>query len=197
LTLPIKLAKLKDSMAKNSSQIRINLSSKQRESTTSALLTWAVNVGRIIIVGTELIALAALFYRFTVDRKIIDLNDKIRIEERFVKSQTKKEEQYRSLHARLENIKQTEDETQSKITIMNSILQTLASGSFTTTNFVINQNTIALSGGAFSVFPVNSLIDTLKQNPNVSSLSLDELTSSDNGVQFKLTIELKQLIKKS
>lgn len=197
MTLPAKLAKLKDTMAKNISQIRINLSSKQKESIASALLTWAVNIGRIIIVGTELIALGALFYRFTVDRKIIDLHDNIKREELFVKSQTKKEEQYRSLQARLENIKQTESETQSKITIMNSILKTLASGSFSTTNFVINQNTIALSGGAFSVFPVNSLIDTLKQNPSVSSISLDELTSSDNGVQFKLNIELKQLSKKS
>lgn len=197
MTLPAKLAKLKDTMAKNISQIRINLSSKQKESIASALLTWAVNIGRIIIVGTELIALGALFYRFTVDRKIIDLHDNIKREELFVKSQTKKEEQYRSLQARLENIKQTESETQSKITIMNSILKTLASGSFSTTNFVINQNTIALSGEAFSVFPVNSLIDTLKQNPSVSSISLDELTSSDNGVQFKLNIELKQLSKKS
>ena len=195
MTLPVKLAKLKDSMAKNSSQIHINLSSRQKESVTGTLLTWAVNVGRVIIVGTELIALGALLYRFTIDRKIIDLHDKIRIEERFVKSQTKKEEQYRSLHARLENIKQTESETQSKITIMNSILKTLASGSFSTTNFVINQNTIALSGGAFSVFPVNSLIDTLKNDSNISSISLDELTSSDNGVQFKLSIELKQLAK--
>ena len=183
-------------MAKNLSQIRINLSSKQEQSITGTLLSWAVNVGRIIIVGTELIALGALLYRFTIDRKIIDLHDRIRIEERFVKSQSKKEEQYRSLHARLENIKKTESETQSKITIMNSILKAVANGSFSTTNFVINQSTIALSGRAFSVFPVNSLIDIIKQNPNVSSISLDELTSSDNGVQFKLNIELKQLAKK-
>lgn len=197
MTLLPKLAKLKGSMAKNSSQIRINLSSRQKESVTGALLAWAINIGRIIIVGTELIALGALLYRFTIDRKIIDLHDQIKREELFVKSQANKEQQYRSIQARLANIKQTENETQSKITIMNGILKTLAGGSFSTTNFVINQNIISLSGNAFSVFPVNSLIDDIKQNPNVVSISLDELTSSDTGIQFKLNIELKQSVNKS
>lgn len=175
-----------------SQHVRINLTGKPKVSFTEGFLKWSVNVGRIIIVATELIAMSALFYRFTVDRKIIDLHDEIKKTELFVRSQVAKENDYRSIQSRLENIKITEDENQAKIEIMNSILKSISAGNFSSTNLTVNPNAININGVAFSVFPLNSFIESLKENPNVTSISLDDISSVAQGIQFKLTIELKQ-----
>lgn len=176
----------------DSPHVRINLTGKPREAIGQDFLKWSVNVGRIIIVLTELVAMAALLYRFTIDRKIIDLHDEIKKAELFVKAQSAKESDYRSIQNRLENIRITEGETRAKIKIMNSILESIAAGNFSSTNLTVNPNTININGVAFSVFPLNSFIESLKGNPNVTSISLDDVSSVAQGIQFKLTIELKQ-----
>ncbi len=175
----------------NSPHVKINLIGKARTSMTQDLLRWSVNVGRIIIVVTELVALAALFYRFTIDRKIIDLHDEIKKTELFVKAQAAKEADFRSIQYRLENIEATEADTKVKVDIMNDILKSISAGSFSSTNLSVNQNAISINGIAFSIFPLNSFIEKLKQNPNVASISLDEVAGADQGIRFKLNIQLK------
>jgi hypothetical protein len=179
----------------DSLHVKINLIGKPKVSFTQDFLKWSVNVGRVIIVLTEMIAMGALVYRFTIDRKIIDLHDEIKKAELFVKSQQAKENDYRSIQLRLENIKATEEETQTKIQIMNDILRSISAGNFSSTNLSVNPNTININGVAFSIFPLSNFIESLKENPNVVSISLDELSSVNQGIQFKLTIELKQLKK--
>ena len=56
-------------MAKEQPIIRINLTLRARKSIQSAFLKWAVSAGKLIIIGTELIALSALGYRFMIDKK--------------------------------------------------------------------------------------------------------------------------------
>lgn len=176
----------------NSLHVEINLIGKSRESFSRNFLKWSVSVGRIIIVATELIALGALLYRFTIDRKIIDLHDQIKKAELFVKSQSAKETDYRSIQNRLDNIKLTEEATNAKITIMNDILKSISQGDFSSTNLTVSQSRIGINGIAFSIFPINNFIENLKQNPNVTSISLDEVSSVSEGIRFKLNIELKQ-----
>lgn len=175
----------------NSQHVKINLIGKARISVADSFLKWALNVGRIVIVATELIALSALIYRFTVDRKIIDLHDQIKRTEILVKAQSAKEVDYRGIQERLLNIKETEKDTQAKIEIMNEILDSIASGNFSSTNLTVSQRSINVNGVAFSIFPINNLLELLKENPNVDAISLDEVSGAAQGVQFKLTIELK------
>lgn len=179
-------------MPEETSKIKINLSGRPKDSFSSIFLKWAVNTGRIIIVATELVALGALFYRFTVDRKIIDLHDQIKREEIFVKSQAAKEKDYRSIQERLANIKNTDQESSTKIDIMNKILASVSSGEFGTSSFSLNENSISLSATSFSYFPINAFIEDLKQNKEISAISVDEITSGEKGIGFKLLIELKK-----
>src|SRR3989344_4603687 len=176
----------------DSPHVKINLIGKARVSVADNFLKWAVTVGRIVIVVTELVALGALLYRFSIDRKIIDLHDQIRKASLFVKAQSAKEKDYRSIQERLSNIKDTEADTAIKIAIMNEILDSIASGNFSSTNLTVAQHTISVNGIAFSIFPINNFLEKLKGNPNVVSITLDEVSGSAQGVQFKLTIELKQ-----
>src|SRR3989338_7374484 len=130
----------------NSQLVNINLIGKPKQAFRESFLKWAVNVGRIIIITTELVALSALLYRFTIDRKIIDLHDQIKKAEIFVKSQQIKENDYVSIQKRLENIKKTQAETEIKITLINDILAAISQGSFSSTNLTVNQNNINING---------------------------------------------------
>ena len=130
----------------NSPHVKINLIGKARISVADNFLKWTVNIGRIVIVVTELVALTALIYRFTIDRKIIDLHDQIKKSELFVKAQSAKEKDFRSIQERLLNIKDTEEDTQAKIEIMNQILDSVAKGNFSSTNLTVSQRSISING---------------------------------------------------
>lgn len=175
----------------NSRHVKINLIGKPDIPITQGFLKWATNIGRIIIVVTELVALSALLYRFTIDRKIIDLHDQIKKSQLFVQAQSAKEADYRSIQTRLENITAIEKATKTKVNIMNGILESINRGEFSSTNLTVSENTIAINGVAVSIFSLNNFIDNLKQNTNVASISLDDVSSSSLGVKFRLSIELK------
>jgi hypothetical protein len=174
----------------DSPHVKINLIGKQKVSVKDDFLDWAVKIGKIIIVATELIALAALIYRFTIDSKIINLHDKIKNAELFVVSQKAKEETFRSIQTRLDNIKKTEAETDTKIKILNDVLAAASSGDFSSTNLTVSNNTIQFDGTSLSVFKINEFIEDLKKNPNVGGISLDDVSSTLQGTQFKITIQL-------
>lgn len=172
-------------------KIKIDLSGKSREKISDIFLKWSINVGKIIIIGTELLALGAFSYRFYIDRKIIDLHDEISKEEILVKSQEKNEKQYRELQEKLASIKTITDETKTKISILQSILDGKKNTYFITKNLSINQDTIVIEGTAFSIFSINNFIEEVKKDPMVIAINLDEIESISEGVNFKLNIELK------
>ncbi|OIP57137.1 MAG: hypothetical protein COX79_00870 [Candidatus Levybacteria bacterium CG_4_10_14_0_2_um_filter_36_16] len=184
-------------MSDSNQNITINLSGKPKQTISDVFLKWVVNGGRIIIVVTELLALGALFYRFTIDGKIIDLHDHIKQAEFAVKNRAEEEKKYRSIQDRLSNIKSTQDETKTKVDILNDILKSISEGTFSATNLIVNKNIITINASAYSVFPVNNFIENLKQNPNVTAISIDEISSGDKGVQFKINIELKKTVTKT
>lgn len=175
----------------DSLHVKINLIGKQKVSVKDDFVKWAVKVGRIIIIGTELLALGALLYRFSIDRKIIDLHDKIKNAELLVISQKAKEDSYRSIQNRLDIVKKTDAETKAKISIMTDVLVAISAGNFTNTNLTVDQNIISLEGSAFSIFPINGFIEDLKKNPNVTSIHVDDVSSSNKGITFKIIIEIK------
>lgn len=175
----------------NSPHVKINLIGREKVTVKEDFLKWSIKIGRIIIVATELIALAALLYRFSIDRKIIDLHDKIKNSQILVQSQQAKEASYRSVLARLDNIKRTENSTNVKVGIMNDIISEISNGDFFSTNFAVDHNSIRVDGYSFSIFPINTFIENLKKNPDVVSISLEDVSSTNLGIQFKILIELK------
>lgn len=173
-------------------QININLSSKGQRTVGKVFYKWAIDAGRSIIVIIELIALGALGYRFVIDRKIVDLHDTIKQQEAFVSAQANEEKIYRAVQDRLKNIKLTNEETTSKITVMNEILKAVSNGTFFSTNLTINQKSIQIDGAALAIFTITTFVDSIKKFPAVAAISIDEINTTDDGVRFKARIEMSQ-----
>lgn len=171
--------------------VTINLTGKPKESNTTLFYKWTIQIGRIVIVLTELIALSALGYRFIIDRQIADLNDQIDRQVLFIKNLEQKEQQFRSLQDKLATIKTIKSDTDAKVNVMNIVLDAANQGIFTTSNLSVSKNVISISGSTSSVFSLNSFIEGLKSNEYITTISLDEITSGETGILFKLNITLQ------
>lgn len=176
---------------KDAPKININLSSHGKQTVGKVVYGWTIDAGRAIIVGIELIALAALGYRFVIDRKIVDLRDQIKTQEIYIAAQSKDEQAYRSIQERLKNIKEINDVTLAKVQIMNEILSVINSGTFFSTNLSISNNNILIEGTTFSIFTLTDFVNGLKKFPSVAAISIDEINTADEGVQFKTRVDIK------
>lgn len=184
-------------MPQKSPKITINLSSQGKDTLENVFYKWAVDAGRGIIIGIELIALAALGYRFVVDKQIVDLHDEIDIQEGFVQRHAEKENLYRSIQDRLENIKETDAETSGKVEVMQAIIEAISENTFSSTSLTVNDTIINLNGNTFSIFTLNSFIEEVKLYPSIASISIDEINTSDQGIKFKVRIDMKKMTKKA
>ncbi len=177
-------------MAKEQPVIRINLTLRARKSIQSAFLKWAVSAGKLIIIGTELIALSALGYRFMIDKKIIDLHDEIDKEIALVEIQKDREQEFRDIQNRLAQIKSIEDKNKIRFDTISKITGAISKGVFTTDNLVINEQRIQFEGASLSIFSIYNFIEELKNDSNIYAITLDEVTSSSQGIRFTLIIDL-------
>src|SRR5258708_19931440 len=64
-------------------------------------VNWALTVGRAVVIATEVIALSAFLYRFSLDRQLIDIHSKIKQEQAVVGYLKPNEDIYRNLQTRL------------------------------------------------------------------------------------------------
>lgn len=190
---PLRIIPQGKSDQREKKSISINLSGKPKDSTTSVFYKWAIQTGRVIIIITELVALSALFYRFIIDRQIADLNDQIDRQVMYVRNQESSEKEFRAVQEKLATIKLIKTDTDAKIEVMNKVLDTANTGVFSTNNLNVNKNIISLDGVSSSIFPINNFVDELKTHPYITSISIDEITSTDTGVLFKLQIRLVNL----
>ena len=181
-------------MAKKSApKLNINLSSHGKATVGKVVYGWTIDAGRAIIVGIELIALAALGYRFIIDRQIVDLHDQIKVQEAYIAAQAADEKTYRSIQERLKNIKMTNEETSAKVTIMNEILKAIENGTFFSTTLSISGRTIIIDGSTFSIYTLTGFLEGLKQYTSISAITIDEINTADDGVRFKSRIEIKEM----
>lgn len=170
--------------------IRINLSAR-KESFTNVFLKWSVHIGRVIIIATELIALSALFYRFIIDRQIVDLHDQINSELVIIKYQEQKELEYRQLQKRLSSVRLLTQDTTIKLQALNSVISEINKEGIIASQFNLASNVIHLAGRSSSILNLNELINNLKKADYISSINIEQIRGSKQGVDFGLTIAFK------
>jgi Tfp pilus assembly protein PilN len=61
------------------------------------IVTWAVTYGRYIMIGTEIIVLLAFISRFSLDRKLTDLNDEVLQKQAIIDANHEFETEFRTL----------------------------------------------------------------------------------------------------
>ncbi|MBI1982296.1 MAG: hypothetical protein HYY87_03730 [Candidatus Levybacteria bacterium] len=173
--------------------IAINLVKGQDKGFLDKFINWALTVGRLVVILTELVALLAFLYRFSLDRQLIDLHDQISQKQAVVKLLKQNEDAYRSIQERLfltsTLIKSGQETTQ----IFSDILN-FAPPDFTFNNILLSQDTVRIDASAQSVSSLTGFIRDIKSYKKTSSVSLDKIENKTVGsaIAVSITVRLKK-----
>lgn len=175
----------------------INLLHDRTESLADKFLKWALSVGRTIVIVTEIIALSAFLYRFSLDRKIVDLKDEIEQKQLIVEGFENEEVQFRNLQDRINAAKRLDAKSAETTSLLHQIVE-LATGRIRFNSLSVTEDVIRIDGETPSTAQLNYFIKQLKQHPKVKRVSLDKLDNKTSrstieiGVSAYLTDETKK-----
>jgi len=156
------------------------------------LLRWSFGVGRLVIIGTEIVVLSAFFARFFIDRRITDLSEKIKTQQTIISTTGNLEERFRLLQDRLIAIKNLkENQNNYSATLMDLTQRIPPTTRFTT--LALERGRIELlaetpSGGEFAklltqLFTWKALYRVVLKSANFST--------TKNAYQFTLELRIK------
>lgn len=154
--------------------VSINLLKKKQGAFVDKFTNWALTVGRLLVILTELIALSAFLYRFSLDRQLIDLHSKIKQEEAVVKTLKNSEDKYRNLQDRLALASNFSNNGIEQIKIFQDILNFAPKG-LTLNNLVMYESRISINAIVQNTSSLNLFTNFLKTYPKIRKLNLDTI----------------------
>lgn len=177
-------------MAKKSASI--NLIKIDKNQLTNQFVSWALTIGRVLIIVVEIIALTAFIYRFILDNQLRDTNSKIKQEQEILIAQEQKEANYRNLQDRLTLESSIVNQGKEKIKLFKDIIG-LAPQGVSFTNFLYSNNEINIQLNTGSVFPLSIFVNSLRTYSLTDSISIDlvENRTASAVISVGLTINLK------
>jgi Tfp pilus assembly protein PilN len=177
-------------MAKLSASINL-LGSKNK--TLDLVVSWALTIGRVLVIVVELVALGAFLYRFSLDNQLQDLTTKIKQEQAIVVYQKNSESNYRNLQDRLTLISSVSKDSENNLKIFKDIVA-LSPGGFTFKILNLAEGKAQLEANVNSVTALSSFIEKLKAYPLIDSVSLDKIQNdTSNGT---ITVGISTIFKR-
>lgn len=154
-------------------------------------MDWALTIGRLIVIITEVIAVIAFIYRFSLDERLVDLHSTIKQKQSIISILKNDENKYRNLQDRLTLaaiFSEKADKSNQTITDIAGLIPKQAR----INNLILNKNQLNIGINVVSVFPLASLINSLKNYSGVKSISIDSIESKPSvGLSANITTLLK------
>ncbi len=157
------------------------------------LMIWATQIGRYIIVFTELIVIFSFASRFKLDRDLTDLTARVTQKKAVVESYADVETQTRLIQRKLELTQNLLEE--SKAIDYVNLLTPRIPPAVSLTQLTYGESKILLLGDAANSNAFGQLVLSLQQEPAFKSLSVDRVSSGESGdigISFSLTIQLEE-----
>lgn len=165
----------------------INLLHEEKKSFLDTFVSWALTIGRFLLIVTESLALAVFAYRFTLDRQLVDLHDEIKKQATFVQLLSSREKTYRDLQKRISTIDKIVAPVPDQTKQISDML-TQANTAMTITQFSTLAAGIHFEGKALSLSALKQFVVYLQANPMVSSVSIDKLENKTRTAVLSVSI---------
>lgn len=155
-------------------------------------LRWALTTGRLLIIITETVALAAFAMRFSLDSQNVDLHDKIKQEQAIVLLLKHNEDTYRNLQNRLSLIQQSNTSSQKESKAFFSLLNAIPS-SVQIDSFNFFPNKLQVQVNTNSTSSIDTLISNLSSQPGVSNVAIAKIDNkiSQGVITVMVTADIK------
>lgn len=169
----------------------------QNLSFVDRFIAWALTIGRIIVIFTEVIALSAFLYRFSLDRQLIDLHSKIKQEQAVLDYLKDYEQTFRDIQNRLSLTSNFGSQAESKIKLMNDIVGFATSG-MTFNSIYLQEDRLRVNLTSNSISGVSNFINKLKSYPAIGSVIVEKVEdrTSSASITISITGMLKNYAKK-
>ena len=174
-------------------QPTINLLDKSgsTDSPWNRIMIWITSYGRYIMIMTELIVLIAFASRFSLDRKLSDLNENISQKQEILEVNTELEKTIRETQEKISAIKLLMREQPAPIETLTTIQTLLPTGAYLETLTIdknkINTNVTTDSSDSFTRFLTN-----FSSTTTLTSVEIGKVGKNPNGIQFTLTANTKK-----
>jgi hypothetical protein len=169
----------------------INLARDKQVPLFDKFMNWTLTIGRLIVILTEIIAIVAFVYRFSLDEKLVELHSSIRQKQNIISILKNDENKYRNLQERIalaatfstKGIKTNRAITDIISLIPNQVM---------INNLILNKDQINIDADVISVSSLANLIDPLKNYPGIKSISVDNIENKPSaGLSVDITAMLK------
>lgn len=169
-------------------QLSINLLKKKGTPSLDVFIKWAITGGRFLVILTETIALGAFLYRFTLDRQIIDLHDKIKAKSVIVESFKEQENDYRQLQERLLQAKQLNTDVTFVPDLLNDITTLAQKNNIAIKTISVSDLSIHIELIAFDVRNLRSFVAGLQDKKELSEISIDRIENKSTTAQIAAVV---------
>jgi hypothetical protein len=155
----------------------INLLPNTGDSLMTQFFNWALSIGRLLIIITEMVALATFLYRFGLDMQIVDLHDKISEESNVVANFKVAETTFRDIQDRLAVVRRYS----TKIT-------SIGLGKVTFKDLTITTQEAKIEVESQTPTALSQFVDSLKNDPSITAVSIDKVQDNTSSAQILVDI---------
>lgn len=169
----------------------INLLKKQT-SIIDRFINWALTIGRLVVILTEIIALSAFIYRFSLDRQLIDLHSKITQEQAIVNYLKDNEASYRNLQDRLVLANNYSTLAVNRLKVFNDIKNSAPIG-LAFNSISLFDDRIKIEANIDSVSTLNTFVNSVRNYPSIDSVSIEKIENKPSSavISINMTATLK------
>lgn len=165
----------------------INLLPHNSESFMTQFFNWALSIGRLLIILTEIVALGTFIYRFSLDMETVDLQDKISSESFIVENFKSAEDTFRDIQSRIATVQHYAPIGNRTITIFNEITK-IGQGKVTFKDLLVDTQSAQIEVQAPSASNLSTFVDQLKTNPDITSISVDKVENDASSAFITVVI---------
>ncbi len=179
-------------MAASESKIELLPQEEWEKTFFGKLLKWLLNVGRYIVVFTELIVITAFLSRFKLDHDLTDLYEEIEQKQVIIQSSADFESDFRFLQEQLSTTKNLREEQLKTNQLLEEISE-LIPIDVSFSDLSISGDQASFTANALSEAGLATFIKNLRQSPRFSDLNIGSLSigaETGIGISFRLESQL-------
>ncbi len=150
---------------------------------------WTINIGRVLIIFTELIVLSVFFARFNLDREINDLSERITILQSIYESYDGLEERFRLVQNRLDAVNKVKKQ-QVPYTQGLMMMAQAAPTDLILTKLYLEQEVITLQATATSPTDFADFITALSSREKITDIALTSCNFNREARTFSLAVKI-------
>ena len=158
----------------------INLIKNKQIPLFDKFMNWALTVGRLIVILTEIVALFAFVYRFSLDEKLIDLHSAIKQKQILISLLKQDENKYRNLQDRIVLASDLMEKNTKTNKIVLDIVGLVPQG-VRIDNLTFNKDKLTINANINSVSSLTDFINVLKDYPDIKAVSIDTIENKPTG----------------